>query len=84
MFLMFRYLCHCRIFTAEHCVNEWEQDGDEEEEMKSDEQGERKGLTLSSEVGGDTGLRPQPVRPRALILPGWREERNRREGLGGS
>ena len=35
-------------------------------------------LTFSSEVGGDAGLRPRPVRPGALILPGRREERNRR------
>lgn len=35
-------------------------------------------LTFSSEVRGDAGLRPPPVRPGALILPGWREERNGR------
>lgn len=39
------------------------------------------GLTLSSEVRGDAGPRPPPVRPGALILPGRREERNRRESL---
>ena len=38
-------------------------------------------LTFSSEVGGDARPRPPPVRPGALILPGRREERNRRESL---
>lgn len=38
-------------------------------------------LTFSREVGGDAGLGPPPVRPGALILPGWREEGNRGESL---
>lgn len=38
-------------------------------------------LTLFSEVRGDAGLRPPPVRPRALILPGRREERKSRKSL---
>lgn len=32
-------------------------------------------------MGGDAGPGPPPVRPGALILPGRREERNRRKSL---
>lgn len=38
-------------------------------------------LTFPSEVGGDAGLRPPPVGPGALILPGRREEKDRRKSL---